>query len=218
MMTAAALPLPSNLRDFATRLFGSMWFLFLAVFVAQGTLGDVHSAAWFQSASRLCLSIFYLLLWWLILSRPPAISQATAIVPRIAAFVGTYMPWGITLVARDAHVTPNLLSPILVITGTLFMIFTVSHLGRSFSLVPQARRLVLSGPYRYIRHPLYLAEEIALVGVVLQVMSPLTVLILVGHITVQVSRILYEEELLDEALPQYHCYAASTWRLVPLVW
>ena len=84
--------------------------------------------------------------------------------------------------------------------------------------MPQVRRLVLSGPYRYIRHPLYLSEEIALVGVVLQVMSPLTVLILVGHIAVQVSRILYEEKLLDKTLPQYHHYAASTWRLVPFVW
>ena len=78
----------------------------------------------------------------------------------------------------------------------IMMLVTIRHLGGSFSLVPQARSVVQTGPYRWIKHPLYLAEEIVIVGVVLQYLTPATVVVLVLHIGVQVCRILYEEDLL----------------------
>jgi hypothetical protein len=38
-------------------------------------------------------------------------------------------------------------------------------LGRSFSIMAESRQLVTTGPYRFVRHPLYLAEEIAMVSI-----------------------------------------------------
>jgi protein-S-isoprenylcysteine O-methyltransferase Ste14 len=95
---------------------------------------------------------------------------------------------------------------------------TIRHLGRSFSLVPQARNVVQTGPYRWIKHPLYLAEEIAVLGVVLRNLTPLTVALLVLHIGVQICRIYYEEDLLRRNCPEYSSYEASRWRLIPYVW
>ena len=43
-------------------------------------------------------------------------------------------------------------------------------LGRSISILP-ARRLVTSGPMPFVRHPLYLAEIVALAGVALEYWS-----------------------------------------------
>ena len=97
------------------------------------------------------------------------------------------------------------------------MLVTIRHLGSAFSLTPQARHVVKSGPYRYIRHPLYLAEEIAVAGVVLQSLSLATVAVLILHIGVQVCRIRYEEDLLGETCPEYSTTAAR-WRLIPYVW
>ena len=98
------------------------------------------------------------------------------------------------------------------------MIVTLAHLGRSFSLVPQARRVVSAGPYRWIRHPLYLSEGIAIMASALQYLSLLVVLVLVALAAVQIRRILYEEELLRRTLPEYADYERSRWRLIPFVW
>jgi protein-S-isoprenylcysteine O-methyltransferase Ste14 len=165
------------------------------------------------------LVIFYLIFCLLIFIRGRAKAQAYGFLPRLAAFVGTYMPW--TMVFVSAHTNSallNLMSSVCLIAGMALAIFTVLHLGTAFSIVPQARMLVRAGPYRWLRHPLYICEEIAIVGTLLQFLSPITVLILAAHIGIQICRILYEEKLLRETFPEYRDYAASTWRLIPFVW
>jgi protein-S-isoprenylcysteine O-methyltransferase Ste14 len=44
----------------------------------------------------------------------------------------------------------------------------VLSLGRSISILPQARQLVTSGPYAFVRHPLYLGEMTAMLGIAMQ--------------------------------------------------
>jgi protein-S-isoprenylcysteine O-methyltransferase Ste14 len=206
-----------HLYDLLTRTIGSIWFLLLAGVMAVGTAAP--ALPWSQVASRSCLCVFYLLLWLLILTRPPAQSAAAGLLPRLAALIGTYLPWSITLLPQDGGVGPNLLSSVCVTGGMILVIVTVLHLGRSFSIAPQARVVVRTGPYRWIRHPLYLAEEVAVFGVVLQVLSPLTLAIFVLHIAVQIWRIHYEERLLGQTLPEYHRYGQhARWRLIPCIW
>jgi protein-S-isoprenylcysteine O-methyltransferase Ste14 len=193
-----------------------MWFMLLALCVAVrvGTLAD----PWPSLLSSFCLAVFYLILALLIITRSPAKAEADGLLPRIAAFVGTYLPWTITFFGKSDQALPNLASTACVLIGIIMMLVTVRHLGRSFSLVPQARSVVQTGPYRWIKHPLYLSEEIAILGVVLQHLSLLTVIVLVLHISVQVCRILYEEDLLRRNCPEYSNYEASHWRLIPYVW
>jgi protein-S-isoprenylcysteine O-methyltransferase Ste14 len=205
--------------DLFTRTFGSIWFLLLALFVGGGLVATWSTVAWPQVLSRSCLCLFYLVLWLLILTRPPAISVGRGELPRVAAFIGTYLPWTITFFAPTGDVASNVLSSVCVIGGTVLMLVSISHLGRSFSLVPQARSIVQTGPYHWIRHPLYLAEEIAILGTVLQVLSPITLAIFLAHLAVQMCRIFYEENLLRQALPVYASYGRiARWRLVPYVW
>ena len=59
----------------------------------------------------------------------------------------------------------------MIIGGTVFGILAVFVLGRSISILPEARRLVTSGPYALVCHPLYLGEFVAVVGVALQYLS-----------------------------------------------
>jgi protein-S-isoprenylcysteine O-methyltransferase Ste14 len=203
--------------DRVMRLLGGLWFLLLALFVAAA-IGASPAGGWPSRLSSLCLATFYVLVTLLIMSRPPAKAQAEGLLPRIAAFVGTYLPWSITFFGKTDNALPNLASAACVLTGTIMMIVTVRHLGRSFSLTPQARSVVQTGPYRWIRHPLYLSEEIAIVGAALRYLTAAAAIILILHFAVQICRILYEEDLLRRACPAYSNYAASRWRLIPYVW
>jgi protein-S-isoprenylcysteine O-methyltransferase Ste14 len=181
--------------DRTMRVFGGMWFILLALCVAF-RIGASLTEPWPSLLSSFCLASFYMLLALLIMTRSPAKAQADGLVPRIAAFVGTYLPWTITFFGKTEQAVPNLLSTACVLVGMIMMLITIRHLGRSFSLVPQARSVVQTGPYRWIKHPLYLAEEIAIAGVVLKYLTPVTAIVFVLHIGVQVCRILYEEDLL----------------------
>jgi hypothetical protein len=202
---------------------GGAWFLLLAVIVIWGIRLQFEVASigtlWPSLLAGLCLACFYMILGALIMMRPPATAQAAGLLPKLAAFAGTYLPWTITFFSRTDQVFLNLLSLVCVITGTIMMLLTICHLGKAFSLVPQARFVVQSGPYRWIiRHPLYLSEEIAIIGTALQFLSPITVMIVALHLCVQVCRIHYEESLLRRTCPEYAAYAFGRWRLVPYVW
>ena len=199
------------------QLLGGMWFMLLALGVAI-KIGTSLTDPWPSLLSNFCLAIFYMLLTVLITTRPPAKAQTAGLLPRIAAFVGSYMPWTITFFGKTDQALPNLLSTACVLIGMIMMLVTIRHLGRAFSLVPQARSVVQTGPYRWIKHPLYLSEEIVILGVVLQYLTPVTVILLILHIGVQVCRILYEEDLLRRNFPEYSSYEASRWRLIPYVW
>ena len=203
--------------DWIMQLFGSVWFMLLALCVAI-KIGASLTDPWPSLLSSFCLASLYMLLALLIMTRPPAKAKADGLLPRIAAFVGTYLPWTITFFGKTDQALPNLLSTACVLIGTIMMLVTIRHLGRSFSLVPQARSVVQTGPYRWIKHPLYFSEQIAILGVVLQYLTPVTVIVFVLHIGVQVCRILYEEDLLRRNCPEYSSYETSRWRLIPCVW
>lgn len=215
-MSTVALSKTSS-YDRTKQLFGGMWFMLLALGVAI-KIGSSANDPWPSLLSSFCLATFYLLVALLIMTRSSAKAQADGLLPRVAAFVGSYMPWTIGFFGKSDQALPNLASTACVLIGMIMMLVTIRHLGRSFSLVPQARNVVQTGPYRWIKHPLYLAEEIAVLGVVLRNLTPLTAALLVLHIGIQICRIYYEEDLLRRNCPEYSGYEASRWRLIPYVW
>jgi protein-S-isoprenylcysteine O-methyltransferase Ste14 len=102
--------------------------------------------------------------------------------------------------------------------GHVLAVYALAWLGRSFSIMAEARRLVTSGPYARVRHPLYLAEEIAVIGLFLQYASPSTALLVVAHLAFQLQRMRNEEQILRDSFPEYAAYARATRRLVPGVY
>jgi protein-S-isoprenylcysteine O-methyltransferase Ste14 len=56
-------------------------------------------------------------------------------------------------------------------------IYVSCWLGRSFSIFPEGRELVTHGPFSVVRHPLYLTEQIAALGTMLQFNQPWSLLL-----------------------------------------
>jgi protein-S-isoprenylcysteine O-methyltransferase Ste14 len=139
--------------------------------------------------------------------------------PRFAAVVGTFLSVGFLLLRpQELSYALYLISLLLVIAGTVFAICALLVLGRSMSLLPEARRLVTRGPYALVRHPLYLGEMVAVAGVALQYLSAGALLLLGLVWAFLLWRMKYEEHVLFQSFPEYGDYMARTARLVPGVY
>lgn len=134
------------------------------------------------------------------------------------ALVGTFL---LNVVAYlpidDSTSTEGLIaSSVVVLIGTLFTIWSLTILGRCFGLFPEVRGLVLRGPYRLVRHPVYLGELISALGLLLAKPHLLVVGLFVVFVGLQYWRTVYEERALTAAYPgQYPAYARHVSRLVP---
>jgi protein-S-isoprenylcysteine O-methyltransferase Ste14 len=101
--------------------------------------------------------------------------------------------------------------------GLAYSIWALVHLRRSFSILPESRRLVRDGPYAFSRHPLYLGETVAAVGVLIPVAGLLAIGLLVLNVAAQLLRIQWEEEVLRARFPEYEAYAGRVPRYLPLI-
>jgi protein-S-isoprenylcysteine O-methyltransferase Ste14 len=149
------------------------------------------------------------------------VPQRTALgfYPRCAAMGGTFLGVGIVLLPpQELSSATYLASLLLIIYGTAFAICAGLALGRSMSILPEARRLVTRGPYAFIRHPLYLGEIVAMIGVALQYLSTWALLLLGLLFVFQLQRMKNEERVLFQVFPEYGDYMARTARLVPGVY
>jgi protein-S-isoprenylcysteine O-methyltransferase Ste14 len=186
------------------------------IYVHEGSADALFLA---NVAARLAVAIFLATFVAFALLRARPIAKARGLGPRLTAFCGAYMM--ILLPLFPAHEMPlpaALASAALVFLGDGLAIAVAWRLGRSISLMAEARRLVTSGPYALVRHPLYLAEEAAIIGTWLQFASPLTTALLILHAVCQLQRMRNEERVLGETFPEYAGYARTTARLIPGVY
>ena len=170
-------------------------------------------------ASSLAIMAFITVLIVLLVMRRKPKLRAQGIYGRFVAVSGTFLGLGIVqLPPRELSSAIYLTSTLLVLGGTMFATYAVLGLGRSLSVLPEARGLVTAGPYAMIRHPLYLGELVALSGVALQYFSGWAVLLLLLQCAFQVERMRNEERVLSRVFPEYRDYMARTARLVPHIY
>ncbi len=125
------------------------------------------------------------------------------------------LAWLSSIIPLTMQTSENARLSWLSVPGLLMMLWAFWSLGASFAIAPAARRLIISGPYRYLRHPMYAGELFSLLGFCIG--SPLlwnwsVLLVFALSIGYRIS----QEEIL---LKRYAVYAYFVkWRLMPGVW
>lgn len=172
-----------------------------------------------SAASHVAALFFFAVLVVLFVVRRVPQRTPLGLYPRCVAIGGTFLGVGIVLLPpQELSFAAYLASLLLIIGGTAFAICAGIVLGRSMSILPEARRLVTWGPYALVRHPLYLGEIVAVTGVALQYLSARALLLLGLLCVFQLMRMKNEEQVLSHAFPEYGDYMARTARLLPGVY
>jgi protein-S-isoprenylcysteine O-methyltransferase Ste14 len=130
----------------------------------------------------------------------------------IAALVGLY--------AIGALISPQPIAITLQVLAVALMVWArVTFGSRSFhaSADPTAGGLVRTGPYRYIRHPIYTAACLFGWGGVVTHWSELSATLGVLLVAGGLVRMLCEERLLKQLYPEYLEYSKATKRMLPYV-
>lgn len=128
-----------------------------------------------------------------------------------SALLGTFLPGG---TIREWLILPG---DILATIGLVYSVWGLAYLRRSFSIIPEARRLVTGGPYAFSRHPVYLGEIATALGVNLATAGWLGGVAVAYFVGAELLRMRWEEGVLARAFPDdYPSYAARVPRYFPI--
>lgn len=161
--------------------------------------------------------VFLVLVIAVAMFRLKPLRTAAGIESRLSALAGTFLLVTLSFLppAQSPPAVATILGLCLTIAGSVFSAYVLSWLGRSFSIVAEARRLITGGPYSIVRHPLYMTEELAALGIVLLHWTPTAAVLACLQFCLQLRRMQIEEKVLGAAFPEYAAYADRTPRLLP---
>lgn len=210
--------------DAATALPLMLWFGYGALQIrrvlvddgGQILAGTASLFVWVQFFSLLAAACFDLLLVYLLMVRDRPVGKSKGILPRLFGFVGTFLGVSILqLPVAKLTLGTQILAALLIGIGSLGSFLVLWRLGKSFSILPEARKLVTGGPYAWARHPLYTVEMITICGTALQFEAPWSWLVALVVVVLLWIRSHFEEQVLAENFPEYQAYRARTKRFIP---
>lgn len=219
------------------RAFGGLAFLMaligVTLFVAAGELNYWQSWVYLAvfGVSILAITLYLMVSDRALLERrvkagPIAEKQTSQKLFQLVAglaFLGIFVVAGLDHRLGWTRVSTGttIIGDLLVSLGLLivFFVFKENAFASGTIEVAPDQRVISTGPYRIVRHPMYSGAMIMLVGVPLALGSRTALLLVIPLTAVLVARLLAEEHFLARDLPSYDSYRARVRkRLVPFLW
>ena len=158
-------------------------------------------------------------------NRAPQAARDLAPLAANLAAVGVYLPSLLAFPGSTAGPTALLLAwsgLLLAVAGVALVVRSRAELGPAWSFAPRADRgtgLVTTGPYRLVRHPIYLGLALLVTGQALAFRSwPALVVVLFGIVPTFAWRARTEESLLSRTFGErYAAYRLRSKLIIPYV-
>lgn len=149
------------------------------------------------------------------LVRGRARAAAPTLGSRVVAYANSFLVMVFIMVA--SRIQPEWLRPtpepavraagaVLWLAGAVLCLWPLWYLRRSFSLEPEARSLVTTGPYRLARHPIYTVYLLINAGILLRHLTVPFAMVLAAWVALLIVRVRYEEGVLSATFPEYPEY------------
>jgi protein-S-isoprenylcysteine O-methyltransferase Ste14 len=160
-------------------------------------------------------SLLFVILVVAFLVRRDPVDRSRGVAEIIVPLIGSVLPFGLLKTPPNIFISGN--DALLVVVfcwmtiTTAFTAWGMWILRGSFSITVEARALVTSGPYKWVRHPVYLGEILSAAAVVVWRWSLVNVVLFVLFVAVQLLRSRWEELKLARIFPEYKVLESSTW-------
>lgn len=200
---------------------GSMteWLLraFAVAFLAWAAL-SLGRTWWLDHSRWTVLLLFFSETYTLLLVITARKAVARDLSP-LAVVATMYAAFCFALYKMDTHpVIPEAVGTGIMMAAIAFSVVSKVTLGRSFGILPAHRKVVLGGPYRLVRHPIYFSYLVQDIGFILVNFHFQNFAVVATLLYCQVYRILREELFLSQSAEYREYQRQVPWRLIPFVW
>jgi protein-S-isoprenylcysteine O-methyltransferase Ste14 len=162
----------------------------------------------------------HLLVLVIALTRPAPVAQDRSVASSAAVFVAYAYPYAQVAYLRWVPGEPAWAAGglVLVMVAAGLSLASLLTLGPSFGIRPAVRSLAMRGPYRLVRHPMYLSYVLADIGYNLDEWNVGTVLLVLAGWIAMVYRIRAEERVLTGDAGWLGYRSVVRYRLLPGLW
>ena len=136
-------------------------------------------------------------------------------------FFGPLYWWGWPTWPSPASILAAVVGSVILLSGSLLFISGILRLGANLTALPYPKpesTLIVTGPYRIVRHPMYSGAILAAFGWALLIHSWLAIVIALVLFILFDLKSRREEAWLKEKFPDYVAYQQRVRKLVPLIY
>lgn len=115
----------------------------------------------------------------------------------------------------------NIIIRIVMALASMIAMWAILLINKYMNVAPDVvknARLIRSGPYKFIRHPMYLSVFVITLCWLIDYFTYVRMAVALILFVIMISKIKYEEGLLKEAFPEYESYISQTKRFIPFIY